>query len=745
MSSRCSINEIGLNIDGLSIVVKQRSAATDRQTGCCKCKTHLVLFHGWLGTSLDMSDVAVNLLLNESLGNQCCCAILVDIPYHGGSIDLQPNNLPAAAILILHSISVLLTRLPPSICRGPPLTLIGYSLGGRLALEMYDQVVHSKQNFPFLPELYALILVSSAPPANHDQLGTIRKHATTTASKLTSVESSFQFAEWLQSYWYATQMWGNIRTSPYFDKMIKRRVDNFSTHQRDAWAEAVVALDRSSMTSLPGTDIKSFPVLYMHGTHDLKYASFVPIYQTIFHTLQSTAIPAAGHNVILQAPQAVVKSFVSFLSSTFRNVDKKQVHFCLKTLDVVPYSIPLVRPIKIGKGTLIHREGVYLLIGTDVGIKGVGEVSPLPGLHSQSLSDVEKELGQLREQFCLLSQYSICSFCVKLLDFEVFTDFLPPVVCHGVECALIHIVAQVCGNRENNIVARLVQPLVAPEHSLLDRISNFVSINGVLPRNGVSENTQQNFAENAYLSFVLDSPYRTVKLKVGTSSEIVEDARAVTDAAQACMEAGKTLRLDANREWELEDFLKFELELEEFKHGIEFIEEPVKDGSQLKELLTHGCRESRGRLPIALDESLDDQSFEWVQDFAQHCSALVVKPAVTGSLKKISRYGNIARHTNCDIVISSVFESGIGIAWNAILASVYDTFINCSGACSKPSHGLGTFAYLAPRMQDPDFVQSCLTTDRSIVDVNRCHYFLNQFVKQMNPHLAGGDDERRVE
>lgn len=119
---------------------------------------------------------------------------------------------------------------------------------------------------------------------------------------------------------------------------------------------------------------------------------------------------------------------------------------------------------------------------------------------------------------------------------------------------------------------------------------------------------------------MLNSPLRTVKLKAGSISNCVDDARTVPEAAQACAETSKILQLDANRPYKPVDYIQFEQNLRARATWIAFIEKPGNDGVQLHEWLRRlKERESFGRLVIVSDEILDDQSLESIWALAPDC------------------------------------------------------------------------------------------------------------------------------
>ncbi len=113
-----------------------------------------------------------------------------------------------------------------------------------------------------------------------------------------------------------------------------------------------------------------------------------------------------------------------------------------------------------------------------------------------------------------------------------------------------------------------------------------------------------------------------------------------------------SLRIDLNRAWDLKEAAEF---FAEFKpDDFDYIEEPLKNPAELKFF----------PLPIALDESLLEVAIESLPNL----KAIVYKPTLLGGL---SRCKTFLRY-NKPIVLSSAFESGIGLLNIAAIAQNLD-------------------------------------------------------------------------
>jgi O-succinylbenzoate synthase len=149
--------------------------------------------------------------------------------------------------------------------------------------------------------------------------------------------------------------------------------------------------------------------------------------------------------------------------------------------------------------------------------------------------------------------------------------------------------------------------------------------------------------------------YRTLKYKVGGRA-MVDDIEMIR-RVQAMIPYGVRVRLDANRSWSMDETVQFCRGIEGLK--IEFIEEPLNDVS------AYATLEQQTDLPIALDESLVD-SPELLDRSWKNLTALVIKPMRLGGRVSLNRLFQQARDRGVYCVISSMYESGVGI--RALLA-----------------------------------------------------------------------------
>lgn len=266
------------------------------------------------------------------------------------------------------------------------------------------------------------------------------------------------------------------------------------------------------------------------------------------------------------------------------------------------YRLPLRLPIFWGDKFHSHREG--LLVCLRFGEReGWGDIAPLPGFSQESLLEAEAQAVSLAKQ---IEKSSLDS-----LDFGVHPRYSS--VQFGFEFAQHNLTVEKTGNLDG-----YRPPIICCK--LLDQPNYTMSdLHG----------------------------YRAIKIKVGRQS-LEDDIELVHTVCQ--MDTGIEVRIDANRAWTLQEAKEFLLATQNLSLG--YIEEPLQDKSQLIEF-ARSCQ-----IPIALDETLREVG---AKRYRQYASVYVLKPTLSGGISGVLKeiYQARDRHIRC--IISSSYESGVGI------------------------------------------------------------------------------------
>jgi o-succinylbenzoate synthase len=292
-------------------------------------------------------------------------------------------------------------------------------------------------------------------------------------------------------------------------------------------------------------------------------------------------------------------------------------------VELFRYELPLARPLRLKDKVLTKRAGLLLKFGYGDQESGYGDIAPLPGFSSETLEEAQDAVIRWSHMLGHLPKSEP--------EREEALAFLwkTPSVYFGIECATFHF-RHVIGSPR--------------AMGLFGKTRSKVSLNGLL------SGTLEEVIDRA--RSLRGAGYRAAKLKVGRQS-IEQDIEMVREVYRALN--GLALRLDANRAWDFDAAVTFAKGIAAC--GIEYIEEPLNTPERLRELT------QRTGLPIALDESITEfgltrgalQSQQWAK-------AVVIKPTLLGSVSRCEQLAYEALEFGLKPVVSSSFESGVGIA-----------------------------------------------------------------------------------
>ena len=206
-----------------------------------------------------------------------------------------------------------------------------------------------------------------------------------------------------------------------------------------------------------------------------------------------------------------------------------------------------------------------------------------------------------------------------------------------------------------------------------------VGVNATIPSLGSAA------AAEAALQSV-ESGFLTLKAKAGAEREtevLVDRVRAI----RAAVGPEIRLRLDVNGAWDLATAIERLEAIARF--DIEFVEQPLPPHD------VDGMAELRRsvRVPIAADEAA--ASVRDVRGLlaADAVDALVIKPVRVGGPSAVAAIAELAAERDVAVVISTLFETGIGIAAGVAAAAALPD-VASSRWPVPPDHGLATAGLL---------------------------------------------------
>jgi isochorismate synthase/2-succinyl-5-enolpyruvyl-6-hydroxy-3-cyclohexene-1-carboxylate synthase/2-succinyl-6-hydroxy-2,4-cyclohexadiene-1-carboxylate synthase/O-succinylbenzoate synthase len=372
------------------------------------------------------------------------------------------------------------------------------------------------------------------------------------------------------------------------------------------------------------------------------------------------------------------------------------------------YGLPLRAPLTSGPAAAV-RAGALLRVTLACGAEGVGDIAPMPGLHAESLPAV---MAQAALAAALLRGAALCP-SVAALDGGLGTwlaraggirpEALHPSVRFGIEAALLAALAASRG-------VSLAQLLCAGTGGSAPPAP--VAVNALLPACATA-------AEAASAAAALVAAGHTcIKVKVARPGGSPAGDAATLAAVRAAVGPSVALRADANRGWDLPDAVAFAAALSAAGTELQYVEEPLRDAGALGAFY-ESCERS---CATALDESVDKgalgggaglgvgarragaPSAPPPAPLPPGVAALVIKPAVVGGIERAAVLARWARRRGVAAVISSAFESSVGLASLAALAAAVDASAAAAVGDAAPpppvAHGLATADWFAADVTD---------------------------------------------
>ncbi len=310
----------------------------------------------------------------------------------------------------------------------------------------------------------------------------------------------------------------------------------------------------------------------------------------------------------------------------------------LADLKIYRFDIPLARTLILKNIKLTTRSGLLIALIDDRGNLGYGEISPLPGLHQESMADALVWLQKNKRPILQMQFPRECRDMNGTFEKLLAPLSAPPSARFGIEMAVLNLFAA----RGKTTLSSFLN----------DSPQKTIYINGLL--SGSEEDIL------AMAKSRTQEGYETVKLKVGKKD--LQGEINIVDKIRQTIGDKMKLRLDANRAWTLAEAVQFGRAVAHLR--IEYIEEPLRDFTQSAEFF----RETN--IPIALDETLVHIDFEKTK-IPPGVKALILKPSVIGGIEKAVRLIVNAKKRGMMPVLSSAFYSGVGLAALVQIAAAF--------------------------------------------------------------------------
>jgi o-succinylbenzoate synthase len=287
-----------------------------------------------------------------------------------------------------------------------------------------------------------------------------------------------------------------------------------------------------------------------------------------------------------------------------------------------------------------RRQGIVIIITDNNGMWGLGEISPLPGLHHETVNDIKKLLPAAKKY--ILSEEAG-------EQNNIWRSF-PPSLRFALDAALISLQA----NRRKLSIADYINP----------KANKTVRVNALLLRGELSNWPKINQIKQA--------GYKSIKVKISAES-LEDDAENLLRINDSFL-GSVFFRIDANRSLSLSQALNFAKKIKEIK--VDYFEEPLNDPQTLANFY-----EECG-YPYAVDESLWQAELEHSK-IPKGLKAVIIKPQLYGGIEEIEKIIKQFSAHSVQAVISDVFSSGVGL----------NTLTQLAAAYADPGTAMGLYTY----------------------------------------------------
>jgi 2-succinyl-6-hydroxy-2,4-cyclohexadiene-1-carboxylate synthase len=240
----------------------------------------ILFLHGFLGSSSDWLQV-----VRELRAAWRC--VLTDLPGHGRAhFPKQPK---------LYSLDGLAQAVLASVRQ--PVHLVGYSLGGRLALRLAL----------LYPERFlSLTLISASPGLPTAAERAARRRSDDALAKDLETRGLNAFL----SPWYAQALFGDLRRKPaLLRRLLARRRKNDAAELARMLRGCSVGRQPSLWPQLKQLRL---PVLLLAGAQDEKYVRVMQQMQRQIRGAQLGVVPGAAHAVVEEQPARVARALEKF-------------------------------------------------------------------------------------------------------------------------------------------------------------------------------------------------------------------------------------------------------------------------------------------------------------------------------------------------------------------------------------------------------------------------------------------------
>ncbi len=245
----------------------------------------ILFLHGFMGRGSDFMPMMLSLAATYD-------CIAIDLPGHGCTSGLEDTHYrmePTAQglIQIIDRLSI------------KPCYLVGYSMGGRLALYL---ALHYPEHF------CKVVLESSSPglktQAERDQ----RLHWDLSLAAYLETADLTTFLDW----WYSQPLFQSLQEHPDFKTLCQRRLNNNPLELARSLRQLSMGQQPSLWSQLPDNQV---PLLLLVGALDQKFKAINTEWASLSQKIYLKVVPQCGHNIHFEQPDLFAMEVSQFLKA----------------------------------------------------------------------------------------------------------------------------------------------------------------------------------------------------------------------------------------------------------------------------------------------------------------------------------------------------------------------------------------------------------------------------------------------
>ncbi len=246
----------------------------------------IVFLHGFLGSGSDWLPIARQL-------QDEYCSLMIDLPGHGES-DIEANGNPD--LFFTATVDALAMELSRS-AAPEPCFLVGYSMGGRIALSLLLR--H--------PELFEkAIIVSASPGLRTEEERRSRRESDEGIAR--KIERNF---EGFITAWYEQPLFATLKNHPIFKEVESERKINSPENLALALRLLGTGQQPSAWDELQKNRV---PIQFFAGEKDLKFVEIGRQMVNLFTESTLEIFPGCGHTLHLENRELFLDRLTQFFN-----------------------------------------------------------------------------------------------------------------------------------------------------------------------------------------------------------------------------------------------------------------------------------------------------------------------------------------------------------------------------------------------------------------------------------------------